>query len=59
MMVKFLGDVNVVFIWLIGSLWGRNWEEVKLFVLWFLVLLLIVCIFILKLDIMLFGDEFV
>ncbi|MGR6855938.1 Fe(3+)-citrate ABC transporter permease YfmE [Bacillus halotolerans] len=57
MMVKFPGDVNAALIWLTGSLWGRNWEEVKLLAPWLLVLLPIVCILIPKLDLMSLGDE--
>ncbi|MEG7381393.1 Fe(3+)-citrate ABC transporter permease YfmE [Bacillus subtilis] len=57
MMVKFPGDVNAALIWLTGSLWGRNWEEVKLLAPWLLILLPIVCILIPKLDLMSLGDE--
>ncbi|MCI4059947.1 Fe(3+)-citrate ABC transporter permease YfmE, partial [Bacillus cereus] len=57
MMVKFPGDVNAALIWLTGSLWGRNWEEVKLLAPWLLVLFPIVCILIPKLDLMSLGDE--
>ncbi|MCY8519254.1 Fe(3+)-citrate ABC transporter permease YfmE [Bacillus atrophaeus] len=57
MMVKFPGDVNAALIWLTGSLWGRNWEEVKLLSPWLLVLLPVVCILIPKLDLMSLGDE--
>ncbi|MEG7335818.1 Fe(3+)-citrate ABC transporter permease YfmE [Bacillus sp. 0102A] len=57
MMVKFPGDVNAALIWLTGSLWGRNWEEVKLLAPWLLILLPIICILIPKLDLMSLGDE--
>ncbi|MCY8317751.1 Fe(3+)-citrate ABC transporter permease YfmE [Bacillus vallismortis] len=57
MMVKFPGDVNAALIWLTGSLWGRNWEEIKLLAPWLLILLPIVCILIPKLDLMSLGDE--
>ncbi|MEC2235476.1 MULTISPECIES: Fe(3+)-citrate ABC transporter permease YfmE [Bacillus] len=57
MMVKFPGDVNAALIWLTGSLWGRNWEEVKLLAPWLLILFPIVCILIPKLDLMSLGDE--
>ncbi|MGG3125101.1 iron chelate uptake ABC transporter family permease subunit [Priestia megaterium] len=55
-MIKFPDNVNTTLLWLTGSLWGRDWDE-----MWFLipciVLVPFIIIFTSKLDILNLGDE--
>ncbi len=57
LMVKYPVDVNLALVWLAGSLWGRNWEEIVGVLPWILILLPLVILFAMKLDILSFGDE--
>jgi len=59
MMVKFPGDVNAALIWVTGSLWGRNWDEIKLLAPWLMIFLPILFFLASKLDLMSLGDELV
>ncbi|MFT0800059.1 iron ABC transporter permease [Bacillus swezeyi] len=59
MMVKFPGDVNAALIWVTGSLWGRNWDEIKLLAPWLMIFLPILFLLASKLDLMSLGDELV
>ncbi|NOH95880.1 iron chelate uptake ABC transporter family permease subunit [Vibrio sp. 99-70-13A1] len=50
-------EINTAMVWLTGSLWGRNWQQVPY--IWFILLLLLPLAFWLawRLDVMGLGDE--
>lgn len=58
-MVKNIMGINVVLVWLLGSLWGRSMIEVYMLLLWIMILLLVVFFLLNKLDILFFGDDIV
>lgn len=57
LMVKYPVDVNLALVWLAGSLWGRNWEEIFGVLPWILILLPLLILFAMKLDVLSLGDE--
>jgi ferric citrate transport system permease protein len=57
LMVKFPVEVNAALVWMTGSLWGNDWEDVFL-LLPFVVILVPLSIFLaVKLDLLALGDE--
>lgn len=57
LMVKYPVDVNLALVWLAGSLWGRNWEEIFGVLPWILILMPLLILFAMKLDVLSLGDE--
>ncbi|MCP8615306.1 FecCD family ABC transporter permease [Salirhabdus salicampi] len=56
-MVKYPVEVNAALVWLTGSLWGNNWNDVYLLLPFVIVFVPISIIVAVKLDVLALGDE--
>jgi iron complex transport system permease protein len=57
LMIKFPGDTNAALIWLTGSLYGRDWSQIKVLIAAFIILVPLLFVFSSKLTILSFSDE--
>jgi ABC-type Fe3+-siderophore transport system permease subunit len=55
--VKHMDDANTALLWLAGSLWGRTWAHVEMFVPWMIILFPAFMYLSKRLDVLLLGDD--
>lgn len=58
LLVKNPTDINSALLWMSGSLWGRNWDDVYTLLPWIVILIPIVWLNFQKLNIIQLGDEY-